>query len=171
MVASGSDFVDTYVGVGARRIRELFEGARMDARNGWLNRNRRSRSRIGKNNASTSSKVSSWLTSNMISIMPSSTLLLNILSDNNSMNHSKEVEDEEAYQRPPTAVVFIDEIDAVGSSRRGSRGGGNHNLFGSGGGTDERERTLDALLTEMDGFGDKDDSSSSLLHLKRIIVM
>ena len=43
MVASCSDYVDTYVGVGARRVRELFEGAKIDARNGWLNRNRRSR--------------------------------------------------------------------------------------------------------------------------------
>ena len=34
VVASGSDFVDTYVGLGARRVRELFEGARIDARNG-----------------------------------------------------------------------------------------------------------------------------------------
>ena len=34
VVASCSDYVDTYVGVGARRVRELFEGARIDARNG-----------------------------------------------------------------------------------------------------------------------------------------
>jgi cell division protease FtsH len=37
-------------------------------------------------------------------------------------------------------IVFIDEIDAVGRER------------GAGGGNDEREQTLNQLLTEMDGF-------------------
>lgn len=40
-------------------------------------------------------------------------------------------------------IVFIDELDAIGKSR----GGGNPN-----GGNDEREQTLNQLLTEMDGF-------------------
>ncbi|MBQ1835003.1 MAG: ATP-dependent metallopeptidase FtsH/Yme1/Tma family protein, partial [Oscillospiraceae bacterium] len=40
-------------------------------------------------------------------------------------------------------IIFIDEIDTIGKSRDGSRFGGN----------DERENTLNALLTEMDGFG------------------
>mmetsp|Transcript_25331 Transcript_25331/g.38722 ORF Transcript_25331/g.38722 Transcript_25331/m.38722 type:complete len:533 (+) Transcript_25331:111-1709(+) len=52
--------------------------------------------------------------------------------------------------RPPTAVVFIDEIDALAKCRDGI----GHNLsFGPGNGNDEREQTLNALLTEMDGFG------------------
>ena len=42
-------------------------------------------------------------------------------------------------------IIFIDEIDAVGRSR-GS---------GMGGGHDEREQTLNQLLVEMDGFGDR----------------
>jgi cell division protease FtsH len=41
------------------------------------------------------------------------------------------------------AVIFIDEIDAVGKSRQES---------GSQGGNDEREQTLNAILTELDGF-------------------
>ena len=41
------------------------------------------------------------------------------------------------------AIIFIDELDAVGRSR----GGG-----GFGGGNDEREQTLNQILTEMDGF-------------------
>ncbi len=69
---SGSDFVDTFVGVGARRVRELFAEARKRER----------------------------------------------------------------------AVIFIDEIDAIGKARSTSAGGGN----------DETERTLNALLVEMDGF-------------------
>ncbi|MGI9081196.1 MAG: ATP-dependent zinc metalloprotease FtsH, partial [Thermoleophilaceae bacterium] len=43
------------------------------------------------------------------------------------------------------AIIFIDELDAIGRSRSG--GGG----FG-GGGHDEREQTLNQILTEMDGF-------------------
>ena len=69
---SGSDFVEMYVGVGAGRVRDLFEQAR----------------KIGP------------------------------------------------------AIVFIDEIDAVGR-KRGS---------GLGGGHDEKEQTLNQLLVEMDGF-------------------
>ena len=43
-------------------------------------------------------------------------------------------------------IIFIDEIDAVGR-QRGS---------GTGGGHDEREQTLNQLLVEMDGFGDRE---------------
>jgi len=47
------------------------------------------------------------------------------------------------------AIIFIDELDAIGRSR--SSGGG----FG-GGGHDEREQTLNQILTEMDGFDTTD---------------
>ena len=70
---SGSDFVEMYVGVGASRVRDLFQQAKKSA----------------------------------------------------------------------PAIIFIDEIDAVGR-QRGS---------GLGGGHDEREQTLNQLLVEMDGFG------------------
>ena len=70
---SGSDFVEMYVGVGAKRVRDLFEQAKKLA----------------------------------------------------------------------PAIVFIDEIDAVGRQRG----------TGLGGGHDEREQTLNQLLVEMDGFG------------------
>ena len=69
---SGSDFVEMYVGVGASRVRDLFDTAR----------------------------------------------------------------------RSPAAIIFIDEIDAVGRQRGAGLGGGH----------DEREQTLNQLLVEMDGF-------------------
>ena len=48
---------------------------------------------------------------------------------------------EQAKKNAP-CIVFIDEIDAVGRQRGAGMGGGN----------DEREQTLNQLLTEMDGF-------------------
>ena len=69
---SGSEFVEMFVGVGASRVRDLFENAKKNA----------------------------------------------------------------------PCIVFIDEIDAVGRQRGAGLGGGN----------DEREQTLNQLLTEMDGF-------------------
>src|SRR5471030_539888 len=69
---SGSDFVEMFVGVGAARVRDMFEQAKKHA----------------------------------------------------------------------PCIVFIDEIDAVGRQRGAGLGGGN----------DEREQTLNALLVEMDGF-------------------
>lgn len=42
------------------------------------------------------------------------------------------------------AIIFIDELDAIGRSRQGS--------ISINGGNDEREQTLDQILTEMDGF-------------------
>lgn len=49
-------------------------------------------------------------------------------------------------------IIFIDEIDAVGRQRGGGLGGGN----------DEREQTLNQLLTEMDGF---DNTSATVVVL------
>ena len=56
----------------------------------------------------------------------------------------------QAQQQAP-CIVFIDEIDAIGKSRDAKYGGGN----------DEREQTLNQLLSEMDGF----DSSKGIIIL------
>ncbi|MCW2676718.1 MAG: ATP-dependent metalloprotease FtsH [Modestobacter sp.] len=48
-------------------------------------------------------------------------------------------------RRHAPAIVFIDEIDAIGTRRA---------LAGGGGTNDEREQTLDQLLSAMDGFTD-----------------
>jgi cell division protease FtsH len=57
----------------------------------------------------------------------------------------------QAKQDAP-AIVFIDELDAIGRSRTSGVGGFS-------GGNDEREQTLNQILTEMDGF----DSSTSVI--------
>jgi cell division protease FtsH len=49
-------------------------------------------------------------------------------------------------KKNPAAIIFIDEIDAVGR----------HRGAGLGGGHDEREQTLNQILVEMDGFGSSD---------------
>jgi cell division protease FtsH len=58
---------------------------------------------------------------------------------------------EQAKQAAP-AIVFIDELDAIGRSRGGSGAIGSH---------DEREQTLNQILTEMDGF----DTSTGVIVL------
>lgn len=55
---------------------------------------------------------------------------------------------EQAKKNAP-AIIFIDEIDAVGRQRGAGLGGGH----------DEREQTLNQLLVEMDGFEDEDNDS------------
>jgi cell division protease FtsH len=57
----------------------------------------------------------------------------------------------EAKENAP-AIVFIDELDAIGRSRTSG-------IAGFSGGNDEREQTLNQILTEMDGF----DSATSVI--------
>src|SRR5205823_1912567 len=58
---------------------------------------------------------------------------------------------EQAKQAAP-AIIFIDELDAIGRSRTSG-------VAGFSGGNDEREQTLNQILTEMDGF----DSSTGVV--------
>ena len=134
---SGSDFVEIYVGQGSKRVRELFSNARKEALRRWLAKN-------GKHSLG----VRQWVTKIKV--------LLGL--SNASRDYSAN-----AHLRPPTAVVFIDEIDAVAKCRDGS-----HALsFGGSGGNDEREQTLNALLTEMDGF----DTGTSQKSLQQVLVI
>jgi cell division protease FtsH len=55
---------------------------------------------------------------------------------------------DQAKQAAP-AIVFIDELDAIGRSRTSG-------VAGFSGGNDEREQTLNQILTEMDGFDSSD---------------
>ena len=73
----------------------------------------------------------------------------------------------QAKDKSPS-IIFIDEIDAIGRAR------GKSNITGS---NDERENTLNQLLTEMDGFGTytnviviaaEHDSRLKLTHLQRL---
>lgn len=105
MACSGSDFVDTYVGRGASRIRKLFHTARTQAKKQHYEKKKRK-------------KKSTTIT------------------------------------KQPSAIVFIDEIDALAKSRASS------NTLGS---SDEREQTLNQLLTELDGFCPNDDVTLILI--------
>ena len=67
-----------------------------------------------------------------------------------SVRHVSETLFKQATSMAP-CIIFIDEIDAIGKSRDSQYGGGN----------DEREQTLNQLLSEMDGF----DSSKGIIIL------
>ena len=120
---SGSDFVEIYVGQGAKRVRDLFSDARKQAMKKW--RKEHCDSKLGQ----------------FVEMFP-------FLKKSTSMR-------ENGYdgKRPPTAVLFIDEIDALAKCRDGI---GRGLLNGGSGGNDEREQTLNALLAEMDGFNRSD---------------
>ncbi len=62
----------------------------------------------------------------------------------------------QAKQAAP-AIIFIDELDAVGRSRSAGNAGFS-------GGHDEREQTLNQILTEMDGFDPRDRSDRARRH-------
>jgi len=59
-----------------------------------------------------------------------------------SPHQRRRIESANSNLRPPTAIIFIDELDALAKSRSG----------GSGTSNDERDQTLNQLLIEMDGF-------------------
>ncbi len=126
VTCSGSDFVEIYVGQGAKRVRNLFSDARAQAIKKWKKQH---------------IKIGNGLVPFLKGYLPF------------SKTHSGEVGFGRDFLRPPTAVIFIDEIDALAKCRDGI---GHGMLHGGSGGNDEREQTLNALLAEMDGFNKSD---------------
>lgn len=127
--------MEVFVGQGSKRVRELFSSARREALNRWQRRN------------GTEDKFTfrHW-------INRAKRLTGYYVTDNNVNARS--------HLRPPTAVIFIDEIDALAKCRDGI---GRGISFSGPGGNDEREQTLNALLTEMDGFGTSQSLCSKVL--------
>ncbi|KAG7366315.1 ATP-dependent metallopeptidase HflB [Nitzschia inconspicua] len=115
---TGSEFVEMYVGRGAARVRSLFQQAKQVA---LLNHSRK----YGYDGG----------------------LFWKWLSNLRNAPHTT-TEQIEAADRPPTAIIFIDELDALAKAR--SMGMMNSN--------DERDQTLNQLLTEMDGFHNSNSS-------------
>ena len=174
-VCSGSDFVETYVGRGAARVRALFRGVREEAwRNFEMRRQEREWEKVRRKRAerkmrrygsdivgNSSDEIATEGTSRgtvkramsdvgekvmdalegVQSLLSPSGIRYTDYSDTGSVG-----EDDNPM---PIAIIFIDEIDAL--AKRRDSGAGSPSSFG-GGGCDEREQTLNALLTEMDGF-------------------
>lgn len=130
--AKGSDFVEIYVGQGAKRIRELFRNARLEALKRYRHKTSRTFSLV--------EKIKERVTygNTISSATPTKTL------------------------RAPCCVIFIDEIDALAKCRDGI--GRNMRISV---GNDEREQTLNCLLTEMDGF----DSNSDVEDTSKVNVI
>jgi len=157
-VCSGSEFVETYVGRGAARVRALFKNVRAEA---MVNFNRRQKQR--KRHINRRNTVGNVLTerrrlSRTLSDM--SDRVVDVWEGIQSLvvsDSTHEVE-EECHQRP-MAIIFIDEIDAL--AKRRDSGMGLPSSLG-GGGCDEKEQTLNQLLTEMDGFESGSPSSAGV---------
>ena len=127
---SGSDFVEMFVGVGASRVRDMFEQAKKNApciifidEIDAVGRHRGAG--LGGGNDEREQTLNQLLVEMFVGVGAS------------------RVRDmfEQAKKNAP-CIIFIDEIDAVGRHRGAGLGGGN----------DEREQTLNQLLVEMDGF-------------------
>jgi len=175
VVCSGSDFVETYVGRGAARVRALFRKVREDALKNFQKRHRSRRRRREKRITTTRILYSDVGSSGKASSEQqqrhddnrSSSVLSRAVSDVGErmvgaweglqalvgQQHpnilSRYDDDDDDVHDTPLAIIFIDEIDALAKQRDSGVGGG---FSSSLGGNDEREQTLNQLLTEMDGF-------------------
>lgn len=134
LACSASDFVELYVGRGAARVRSLFQSARKQAREQW-----HYQERIRRRNA-----FWRWLQHNVpLFNSANSNINSNLSIERDFVAADTKKENGSASERPCcSAIIFIDELDALAKSRS----------FGLTSSNDEREQTLNQLLTEMDGF-------------------
>ncbi|KAL7462710.1 hypothetical protein ACHAXS_003083 [Conticribra weissflogii] len=178
-VCSGSDFVETYVGRGAARVRALFRGVRQEA---WRNFERRKRQHAlerarmqrmertikryqsditsdatGKSTNGAVTRAISDVGERVVEALERVKSLVNVSNDSTVDSVERD------QNQTPVAIIFIDEIDAL-AKRRDSGMGLPHSL--GGGGCDEREQTLNALLTEMDGFSTGIPAPSAMSSLR-----
>ncbi|KAL7527798.1 hypothetical protein ACHAXR_006265 [Thalassiosira sp. AJA248-18] len=154
-VCSGSEFVETYVGRGAARVRSLFRNVREEALRNFKRRQRKQIKRwntVSNNDGDTNNRVAREDRGVVTRAM--SDVWGGVQSLVTSSRRSDSTLEEEGQQ--PMAIIFIDEIDAL--AKRRDSGMGLPSSLG-GGGCDEREQTLNQLLTEMDGFATGGSSS------------
>ena len=141
VVCSGSDFVETYVGRGAARVRALFRKVREDALKNF-HRRQRERVRLERISGGGSSLLSRAVSDVGDKIVGAWEGVQSL----SSSSHSNDLRND-IIQETPLAIIFIDEVDALAKQRDSTVA-----EFSSLGGNDEREQTLNQLLTEMDGF-------------------
>ena len=152
-VCSGSDFVETYVGRGAARVRSLFRNVREEALRNF--KQRRQRRRIERWN--TDDCIEDRAVGKQVMTRAMSQVWESMQSIVTPFSKSQE---EDGNQKP-VAIIFIDEIDALAKKRDSGIV-----CSSSLGGCDEREQTLNQLLTEMDGFS----SGSSSVGVNTIVI-
>src|SRR5450756_957345 len=135
---SGSDFVEMFVGVGAARVRDMFEQAKKQApcivfidEIDAVGRQR------GNGKTLLAKAIAGEAKVPFFSISGSDFVEMFV-----GVGAARVRDMFEQAKKHTPCIVFIDEIDAVGRQRGAGLGGGN----------DEREQTLNALLVEMDGF-------------------
>jgi ATP-dependent Zn protease len=141
---SASEFVEVYVGRGAARIRALFSQARRAAVQQQQQQQRQQNNNSQRGEAPPSPHQ--YIHSVLHSVFPwlASQLSTMDLSTSSSPALLPPATAAATSPRPAASILFIDELDALGKSRQSS------------GSNDEREQTLNQLLTELDGFGTRE---------------
>jgi ATP-dependent Zn protease len=142
---SASEFVEVYVGRGAARIRALFSQARRAA----VQQQQRQQNKNSQRGEAPPSPHQ-YIHSVLHSVFPWLAAQLSPLdlptSSSPAISPPEVVAAAATTTRylPAASILFIDELDALGKSRQSS------------GSNDEREQTLNQLLTELDGFGTRE---------------
>ena len=144
-VCSGSEFVETYVGRGAARVRGLFHNVREEAMKNF--KRRQKKKKLKRWNTTDPNNSQRGLITRTLSEV--SEQVENVWEGMQSLVSTSVDSTSPLECRRPMAIIFIDEIDAL--AKRRDSGIGLPSSLG-GGGCDEREQTLNQLLTEMDGF-------------------